>query len=65
MEELENKIHSETTKQVRSLRNVHEIRFQILEGRFRDYIDRDTAVSEAIIERNTQDIRRVSLRHRT
>ena len=28
----------------------------------RDYVDRDTAASEASIERNTQDIRRVSLR---
>ena len=62
IEELESKIHSETTEQVRSLRNVYEIRFQILEGRLRDYVDRDTAASEANIERNTQNIRRVSLR---
>ena len=61
IKELESKIHSETTEQVRSLRNVYEIRFQIL-GRLRDYVDRDTAASAANIERNTQDIRRVSLR---
>ena len=65
MEELENKMHAETSEQVRSLRNVYEISFQILEGRLRDYMDRDTEVAEANIQRNTQEIRRVSLRQQT
>ena len=56
MEELENKMHAETNEQVRSLRNVQEICFQILEG---------TEVAEANIQRNTQEIRRVSLRQQT
>ena len=65
MGELENKMHAETSEQVRSLGNVYEIRFQILEGRLRDYMDRDTEVAEANIQRNTQEIRRVSLRQQT
>ena len=62
LEELENKMHAETSEQIRSLRNLHEVRYQILEGRLRDQMDQDLQPSEADIRRNTQDIRRISQR---
>ena len=55
-------MHAETSEQTRSLRNLHEVRYQILEGRLRDQIGHDLQPSEADIRRNTQDIRRISQR---
>ena len=62
LEELENKTHNEITEQVRSLRNVNEIRFQILEGSLRDCLDQDMRPSEANMNRSLQDIQRISQR---
>ena len=63
IEELENKMHAKTSEQIRSLRNLNEVRFQIREGRLRDYYTNwDAEFLEGNIRRNTQDIRRISQR---
>ena len=62
LEELENKRHDEITEQVRSLRNLNEIRFQILEGRLRDCLDPDIRPSEANMQRSIEEIQRISQR---
>ena len=36
IEDLETKMHSQVPEQVRSLRNMNEVRFQVLEGRLED-----------------------------
>ena len=60
IEDLENKIHSQVTEQVRSLRNMNEVRFQVLEGRLDDYRDREAISNEQEVRRNADNIRRIT-----
>ena len=55
-------MHVEVSEQIRSLRNMNEIRFQVLEGRLKDLMDREANVNEEVVHRNAQSIRRISER---
>ena len=62
IEDLENKMHVEVSEQIRSLRNMNEIRFQVLEGRLKDLMDREANVKDEVVRKNAQSIRRISER---